>query len=156
MTAQFYDDDILQPVMILFLLRPPGLIFQHDNARLHTARVAINCLQTCSILLWPILPDLFPILPIRDVMRRRLEKDMRRQPSPNTNDLVQQLKTIWQENLQNTIQSTRCRMTARFQATSGPTPYSFPPFVVTKFEIKSINCSEILIVCFSMFVLDTH
>jgi len=37
LTAQRYVDDILRPVLLLFLLRCPRLVFQQDNARLHTA-----------------------------------------------------------------------------------------------------------------------
>ena len=43
-TAQIYDDNILQLVMFLFLLRHPGLALEHENARPHTARVAMSCL----------------------------------------------------------------------------------------------------------------
>ena len=46
-----YDDDIVQLIMLQFLLQYPGLTFQHDNSRLHTARVAVNCFQA-----FPILP----------------------------------------------------------------------------------------------------
>ena len=58
-TKQLYDKDILQPAMLPFILRHPGLTFQDDNARLHTAHVAMNCLTVCPILPWPtLLPDL--------------------------------------------------------------------------------------------------
>ena len=40
-TAQLYDDDILQLVMLPFLLRHSRLTFQRDNARSHTALVVI-------------------------------------------------------------------------------------------------------------------
>ena len=52
-TAQLYDDDILQPVTLLFLLRHSGLTFQHNNVRLHTTCVTMNYLQDCPILPWP-------------------------------------------------------------------------------------------------------
>ncbi|GFY11726.1 transposable element Tc1 transposase [Trichonephila clavipes] len=48
LTAQQYVDDILRTVLLPFLLQYPGLIFQQDNARPHTARVAMNCLTTCQ------------------------------------------------------------------------------------------------------------
>ena len=51
-TAQFYDDDILQPVILPFLLRYSRLTFQHDNAWTHLAYVAMNCLQACPTLPW--------------------------------------------------------------------------------------------------------
>ncbi|GFX56889.1 transposable element Tc1 transposase [Trichonephila clavipes] len=45
--VQWYAEDILKTVLLLFFLQYPGLIFQQDNARPHTARVAINCLTAC-------------------------------------------------------------------------------------------------------------
>ena len=42
--AQLYDD-ILQLVMLLFLLRHLGHIFQHNNAWPHTARITMNSLS---------------------------------------------------------------------------------------------------------------
>ncbi|GFY32241.1 transposable element Tcb1 transposase [Trichonephila clavipes] len=42
MTAQWYVHDILQPHVLPFIQRLPGVIFQQDNARLHTARVSLS------------------------------------------------------------------------------------------------------------------
>ncbi|GFT33290.1 transposable element Tc1 transposase [Trichonephila clavipes] len=42
LTEQRYVDDILRTVLILFLLQYPGLIFQQDNARSRTARIALS------------------------------------------------------------------------------------------------------------------
>ncbi|GFV38410.1 transposable element Tc1 transposase [Trichonephila clavipes] len=53
LTEQRYVDDILRTVMLLFLLQYPGLIFQQDNARSDTARVAMNCLIASQTLSWP-------------------------------------------------------------------------------------------------------
>ncbi|GFW10866.1 transposable element Tc1 transposase [Trichonephila clavipes] len=44
LTAQWYVDDILRNALLPFLLLFPGLIFQQDNAKRYTVRVAINCL----------------------------------------------------------------------------------------------------------------
>ncbi|GFW59785.1 uncharacterized protein TNCV_4718761 [Trichonephila clavipes] len=38
MTAQWYVHDILQPLVLPFMQRLPGAIFQQDNAWPHTAR----------------------------------------------------------------------------------------------------------------------
>ena len=47
----------LKPVILLFFLRHSGL--QQDNAWLHMARVAMDCLYGCPMLPWPVLsPDL--------------------------------------------------------------------------------------------------
>ena len=53
LTVQTYANDILQPVVSPVLLRCPGLTFQHDNARLHVERVAMNCLKISPTLIWP-------------------------------------------------------------------------------------------------------
>ncbi|UYV61174.1 hypothetical protein LAZ67_1003709 [Cordylochernes scorpioides] len=47
LTAQLYIDDILRPVSLPFLSHHPGLTFQQDNARPHTARVTVDYLQSC-------------------------------------------------------------------------------------------------------------
>ncbi|UYV83554.1 hypothetical protein LAZ67_23001451, partial [Cordylochernes scorpioides] len=53
LTTQRYVDDILRPVLLPFLSHHPGLTFQQDNARPHTARVTMDCLQSCRTLPWP-------------------------------------------------------------------------------------------------------
>ncbi|GFS76512.1 transposable element Tc1 transposase [Trichonephila clavipes] len=53
LTAQRYVNDILGIVLLPFLLQYPDFIFQQDNAKPHTARVAINCLTACQTLHWP-------------------------------------------------------------------------------------------------------
>ncbi|GFX84935.1 transposable element Tcb1 transposase [Trichonephila clavipes] len=45
LTGQRYVDDILRPHVGPFLNGLPGAIFQQDNARLHTARVALDFLR---------------------------------------------------------------------------------------------------------------
>ncbi|GFV48931.1 transposable element Tcb2 transposase [Trichonephila clavipes] len=58
LTGQRYVDDILQ----LFLNGLPGAIFQQDNARPHTARVAQYFLRNFQTLPWPTrFPDLSPV-----------------------------------------------------------------------------------------------
>ncbi|GFT18522.1 transposable element Tc1 transposase [Trichonephila clavipes] len=47
----------------------PGLIFQQDNAKPPTERVAKNCFTACQTLPWPArLPDLSPIEYVWDMM----------------------------------------------------------------------------------------
>ncbi|GFV99769.1 transposable element Tcb1 transposase [Trichonephila clavipes] len=49
----------------------PGVIFQQDNDRPHTARVSQDCLPTVTTLPWPDLsPDLSPIQYIWDYLGR--------------------------------------------------------------------------------------
>ncbi|GFW80525.1 uncharacterized protein TNCV_2416271 [Trichonephila clavipes] len=62
MTAQQYVHDILQQHVLPLMQRLPGVIFQQDNARPHTARVSQDCIRTVTILPWIARsPDLFPI-----------------------------------------------------------------------------------------------
>ncbi|GFW39998.1 transposable element Tcb2 transposase [Trichonephila clavipes] len=53
--------------------RLPGAIFQHHNARPHTARVSQDCLYTVTTFLWHARsPDLSPMKHIWDHMGRRV------------------------------------------------------------------------------------
>ncbi|KFM63742.1 Transposable element Tcb2 transposase, partial [Stegodyphus mimosarum] len=62
LTAQRYADNILRPVALPFMSRHPGAIFQHDNARPHTARISLKYLRAVDTLSWPAKsPDLSPI-----------------------------------------------------------------------------------------------
>ncbi|GFX46236.1 transposable element Tcb2 transposase [Trichonephila clavipes] len=59
LTGQRYVDDILRPHVGPFLNGLQGAIFQQDNARPHTARVAQDFLRNFQTLLWPARsPDL--------------------------------------------------------------------------------------------------
>ncbi|GFX50749.1 transposable element Tcb1 transposase [Trichonephila clavipes] len=62
LTGQCYVDDILRPHVGPFLNSLPGAIFQQDNARPPTARVAQDFLRHFQTLPWPALsPDLSPV-----------------------------------------------------------------------------------------------
>ena len=122
LNAQRYRDDILRPVVLPFLLQYPGLVYQQDNARPHTARVAMNCLQDFPTLPWPARsPDLSPIEHVRHMIGRRLH------PPRNVDHLVQQLQRIWQEISQDSIRDLYCSMPRRvaacIHARGGSTPY---------------------------------
>ncbi|GFX84988.1 DDE_3 domain-containing protein [Trichonephila clavipes] len=63
LTDQRYVDDILRPHVGPFLNGLSGAIFQQDNARPHTARVAPDFLRHFQTLPWPTRsPDLSPVL----------------------------------------------------------------------------------------------
>ncbi|GFV74510.1 transposable element Tc1 transposase [Trichonephila clavipes] len=58
---------------VIFVLQYPGLIFQQNNARPHTARVAMNCLTACQTLPWTArLADRSPIKHVWDMIVRLL------------------------------------------------------------------------------------
>ncbi|GFS47245.1 transposable element Tcb1 transposase [Trichonephila clavipes] len=59
--GQRYVDDILRPQVGPFLNGLPGAIFQQDNARPHTARVAQDFLRHFQTLPWPAAPLICPL-----------------------------------------------------------------------------------------------
>ncbi|GFT34234.1 transposable element Tcb2 transposase [Trichonephila clavipes] len=62
LTGQRYDDDILRPHVRRFLKGLSGVIFQQDNARPHTARVAQDFLRHFQTLRYVARsPDLSPV-----------------------------------------------------------------------------------------------
>ncbi|GFX82436.1 transposable element Tc1 transposase [Trichonephila clavipes] len=122
LTAHRYVDDILRNVLLALLLHYSGLIFQQDNAKPYTTRIAMNYLKAYQILPRPSrLPDPSPIKPIWDMMGGRLHL------SENVDDLALQLEKFCQEVTQETIraiyQSMSRHVTACVQARGGSTPY---------------------------------
>jgi transposase len=90
LTAVRYINEILQPHLLHVIDRQREL-FQQDDARPHTARVAMDYLEQNSInvLPWPSKSsDLNPIEHLWD----QLDKSVRqRQPSPQTLDQLRQM-----------------------------------------------------------------
>ncbi|GFY20670.1 transposable element Tcb1 transposase [Trichonephila clavipes] len=73
LTGQRYADDILRPHVGSFLNGLPGAIFQQDNARPHTARVAQDFLRHFQTLPWPShSPDLSPVVHVWDQLKRQM------------------------------------------------------------------------------------
>ncbi|GFV48250.1 transposable element Tc1 transposase [Trichonephila clavipes] len=73
LTSQHYVDDILRPQVGPFLNGLPGAIFQQDNARLHTARVAQDFISHFQTLPWPVRSsDLYPIEHVWDLLKRQM------------------------------------------------------------------------------------
>ncbi|GFU10304.1 transposable element Tcb1 transposase [Trichonephila clavipes] len=90
LAAQRFVDDILRTVLLPFAV--PGHIFQQDNIKPHTSRVAMNRLTACQTLPWPaISPNLPPIEHVCNMMGRQLHLP------GNTDDLPRQLN---QKNLE--------------------------------------------------------
>ncbi|GFT00121.1 DDE_3 domain-containing protein [Trichonephila clavipes] len=62
LTGQRYVEDILRPHVRPFLNGLPEAIFQQDNARPHTARVAQDFLRNFQTPPWLVcFPDLSPV-----------------------------------------------------------------------------------------------
>ena len=103
-------------------------VFQHDNARPHTARATVGFLanHNVTVLPWPSKsPDLNPIENLWDQLDKRVRM---RQPAPQTLlQLQQALQEEWQRipqvQIQRLIQSMRRRVTTVLQANGGHTRY---------------------------------
>ncbi|GFW37601.1 transposable element Tc1 transposase [Trichonephila clavipes] len=73
LTGQRYFDDILRPHVGPFLNGLPGAIFQQDNTRPYTARVAKDFLLHFQTLPWPARsPDLSPVEHVLDKLKRQM------------------------------------------------------------------------------------
>ncbi|GFX24436.1 transposable element Tc1 transposase [Trichonephila clavipes] len=105
-----------------FLNGLPGAIFQQDNARPHTARVAQDFLRHFQTLPWPTRsPDLSPVEHVWDQLKRLM-------PSCHSvHDLELAVQDLWahlpQDNIRCLINSMPHRVAACIAAGGGPTRY---------------------------------
>ncbi|GFV65382.1 transposable element Tc1 transposase [Trichonephila clavipes] len=105
-----------------FLNGLPGAIFQQDNARAHTARVAQDFLRHFQTLPWPARsPDLSPVEHVWDQLKRQM-------PSCHSvHDLELAVQDLWahlpQDNIRCLINSMPDRVAACIAAGGGPTRY---------------------------------
>ncbi|GFW58171.1 transposable element Tcb1 transposase [Trichonephila clavipes] len=122
LTGQRYVDDILRPHVGPFLNGLSGAIFQQDNARPHTARVAQNFLRHLQTLPWPAhSPDLSPVEHVWDQLKRQM-------PSCHSvHDLELAVQDLWahlpQDNIRCLINSMLDHVAACIAAGGGPTHY---------------------------------
>ena len=129
LNGQRYRDEILRGVAIPFLEQNPNLtIFQQDNARPHTSRVAMDCLREHHIdtLNWPAYsPDMSPIEHAWDELGRRLRD---RAVRPNTGyELFAALEEEWdnipRDRIRRLVTSMRNRLRACIAARGGHNRY---------------------------------
>ncbi|GFW76417.1 uncharacterized protein TNCV_1581961 [Trichonephila clavipes] len=105
-----------------FLNGLPGAIFQQDNARPHTARVAQDFLRHFQTLPWPTRsPDLSPVEHVWDQLKWQM-------PSCHSvHDLELAVQDLWvhlpQDNIRCLINSIPDRVAACIAAGGGPTRY---------------------------------
>ncbi|GFX55289.1 transposable element Tcb2 transposase [Trichonephila clavipes] len=139
LVGQRYFDDILRPHVGPFLNGLPGAIYQQDNARPHTARVAQDFLRHFQTLPWLALShDLSPVEPVWDKLKRQM-------PSCHSvHDLelaVQDLSAhLPQDNIRCLINSMLDRVAACIAAGGGPTRYGSCPVFVSLHSLYSFNC----------------
>jgi len=128
LTARRYTDQILRPIVAPLFRQRQGLVYQHDNARPHVARVTRDFLQArnINVLPWPACsPDCNPIEHAWDYLGRRLRQ---RQPQPaNVRELVAALHQEWARIprylLRNWCGSMRRRLAAVVASRGGHTRY---------------------------------
>ncbi|GFU61040.1 transposable element Tcb2 transposase [Trichonephila clavipes] len=122
LTGQRYVDDILRPQVGPFLNGLPGVIFQLDNARPHTARVAEDFLRHFLTLPWPARStDLSPVEHVWDQLKRQISS------CHSVHDLELTVQDLWtylpQDNIRCLINSMPDRVAACIADGSGPTRY---------------------------------
>ena len=78
LNARRYRDEILQPVVVPFIQQHQGrFVYQHDNARPHTARLTQDFLNRSNIVVlpWPACsPDMNPIEHLWDHLDRHIRR----------------------------------------------------------------------------------
>ncbi|GFY01643.1 DDE_3 domain-containing protein [Trichonephila clavipes] len=122
LTGQRYVDDILRPHVEPFLNGLPEAIFQQDNARPHTARVAQDFLRHFQTLPWPSRsPALSSVEHVWDQLKRHM-------PSCHSvHDLELAVQDVWahlhQDNIRCLINSMPDQVAACIAAGGGPSPY---------------------------------
>ena len=128
LNAQRYRDEILAPVVILYVNANPNAIFQQNNARPHTAQLTTQYLQAnnVDVMEWPSKsPDLSPIEQVWDLLDRRVRQ---RPVQPQTlrhfqHALVQEWNNIPMNVIRRYIRSMRRRCRAMIQSAGGHTRY---------------------------------
>lgn len=127
LTARRYLDEIIRPHVLPFMNRQ-NVIFQHDNARPHTARITRDFLaqNNVQVLDWPSRsPDLNPIEHLWDELDRRVRQ---RDPQPQTLPalfvaLRAEYQLIPRHFIRNLVQSMGRRCQATIDANGGHTRY---------------------------------
>ncbi|GFX37208.1 transposable element Tc1 transposase [Trichonephila clavipes] len=115
LTDQRYVDCILRSHVGSFLNGLPGAIFQQDNARPHTARVAQDFLRYFQTLPWPAhSPDLSPVEHVWDQLNRQM---------PSCHSVHDLQLDLPQDNIRCLINSMLDRVAACIAARGGSTCY---------------------------------
>lgn len=104
-TAQRYIEEVIRPHVIPYAQTiGAGFRLMHDNARPHTARATREALEEAGIpvLPWPAnSPDLNPIEHMWDLLKRSVRSTD--QPVHNERQLINVLKSSWEQITQETV-----------------------------------------------------
>ncbi|GFT06184.1 transposable element Tc3 transposase [Trichonephila clavipes] len=119
--GQRYVDDIFRAHVGPFLNGLPGAIFQQDNARPHTARVAQDFIRFFQILPWLARSlDVSPVELVLDQLKRQMKS------CHSVHDLELAVLDLWahlpQDNIRCLINSMPDCVAACIAAGGGPTP----------------------------------
>lgn len=128
LNAQRYIAEVLTPHALPFIRRHgPGVTFQQDNARPHTARITTQYLaqNNIAVLQWPaVSPDLNPIEHIWDELGRKARANHQ---INNIQDLTRALNHEWRNlgnaTIERYVTSMRRRIIACIRANGGHTHY---------------------------------
>ncbi|GFV61369.1 transposable element Tcb2 transposase [Trichonephila clavipes] len=120
--GQRYVDYILRQNVRPFLNGLPGAIFQQDNARPHTARVAQDFLRQFQTLPWPAhSPDLSPVVHVWDKLKEQMLS------CHSVRDFELAVQDLWvhlpQDNIRCLINSMPDRVAACIAVGGDPTRY---------------------------------
>ncbi|GFX75158.1 transposable element Tc1 transposase [Trichonephila clavipes] len=129
LTGRRYADEILRLHVIPYIgAIGDSFVFQDDNARPHRARLVENMLEAETIqrMEWPACsPDLNPIEPVRDMLRRRIAA--RPRPPATVRDLeialLEEWNSIPQSLIDNLIASMANRCAGVLAVRGDHTPY---------------------------------
>ncbi|GFV61341.1 transposable element Tcb2 transposase [Trichonephila clavipes] len=122
LTGQRYVDDILRQNVRPFLNGLPGAIFQQDNARPYTVRVAQDSLRHFQTLPWPAhSPDLSSVVHVWDQLKEQMLS------CHYVRDFELAVQDLWvhlpQDNIRCLINSMPDRVAACIAAGGSPTRY---------------------------------
>ncbi|GFX87730.1 DDE_3 domain-containing protein [Trichonephila clavipes] len=117
----------------------PGAIFQQDNARPHTARVAQDFLRHFQTLPWTARsPGLSRVEHVWNQLKRQMPL------CHSVHDLELALQDLWahlpQDNIRCLINLMPYRVAACIAAGGGPTRYRSCPVFVSLHTLYSFNC----------------
>ncbi|GFS91028.1 putative transposable element [Trichonephila clavipes] len=137
LTGQRYVDDILRPHVGSFLNGLPEAIFQQDNARPHTARVAQDYLRHFQTLPWPARShDLSPVEHVWDQLKRQMPG------FHSVHDLELAVQDLWahlpQDNIRCLINSMPDRVAACIAAGDKNTTFLFIKLTLNSSQHRNI------------------